>query len=294
MLTMLRQRMPVDEHAATGETARIYHDIRQTLRVSGVNLNFRTWAGFGRFFPLLWDVMREIAASRAFEAAADDVRAEAVRRAFELPPIDAADYVVLGDSQQFHIKAALELYHYINPKLLVFTAIVATALERPSAGTIVPVPDGRVPRGVPAAMFPMEMVDERPTDRNIQSLFDDIKKTMQLTSINSDYRTLAMWPRYVEAAWRRLKPLVRSPSYIEAASAIRSAAAAHAGELVQHVALDRTRAADAGEDVDAIIETTTRFEWLLPPLILNIAMISRDWWPADRLQASPFPLGARS
>ncbi len=34
---MLRQPSPIDEHAATGETARIYHDIRQTLRVSGVS-----------------------------------------------------------------------------------------------------------------------------------------------------------------------------------------------------------------------------------------------------------------
>ena len=116
---MLRKPVPVEEQAATREVARICHDIRQTLRVSGVNLNFRTWAGFDRFFPLMWDAMRKVAASRALEAAGDEVRADAVRLASALPPIDAAHDVALGDSQRFQIKAALELYHYINPKLLV-------------------------------------------------------------------------------------------------------------------------------------------------------------------------------
>jgi hypothetical protein len=118
-LMMLRKPVPVEEQAATREVARICHDIRQTLRVSGVNLNFRTWAGFDRFFPLMWDAMRKVAASRALEAAGDEVRADAVRLASALPPIDAAHDVALGDSQRFQIKAALELYHYINPKLLV-------------------------------------------------------------------------------------------------------------------------------------------------------------------------------
>jgi hypothetical protein len=114
-----RQRTPVDEQAATGVIARIYHDIRQTLRVSGVNLNFRTWAGFDRFLPLMWDAMRDVAASGAFEAAGDAVRAQAARLAAELPPLGVATQRQLGESQRFQIEAALELYHYINPKLLV-------------------------------------------------------------------------------------------------------------------------------------------------------------------------------
>src|SRR5919204_3702161 len=127
---MARHPIAVDEHAAVGEVARIYHDVRQTLRVSGVNLNFRTWAAFDRFLPLMWNAIRDVAASRVFEAAADEVRADAVRLASQLPPIGAATDVVLGESQQYHIKAALELYHYINPKLLVLTSIVASALDR--------------------------------------------------------------------------------------------------------------------------------------------------------------------
>lgn len=31
----------VEEHEAAGEIERIYHEIRETLRVTGINLNFR-------------------------------------------------------------------------------------------------------------------------------------------------------------------------------------------------------------------------------------------------------------
>jgi hypothetical protein len=79
---------PVAEHEARGDTARIYHEIRQTLRVSGVNLNFRTWAGFPQFFPSMWEAMQPIAASQAFEWGADAIRARAADLGAELPPLD--------------------------------------------------------------------------------------------------------------------------------------------------------------------------------------------------------------
>ncbi|MDB5902679.1 MAG: hypothetical protein JWM26_1557, partial [Betaproteobacteria bacterium] len=61
---------PIDEHQATGELERVYHDIRQVMRVSGVNLNFRTWAAFERSFPLVWAAVRDNAGTYAFEHAA--------------------------------------------------------------------------------------------------------------------------------------------------------------------------------------------------------------------------------
>lgn len=82
-----RKRSPIAEHEARGHTARIYHEICQTLRVSGVNLNFRRWATFPEFFPVMWAGMQPLAASDAFESAADGLRARAVDLAFTLPPL---------------------------------------------------------------------------------------------------------------------------------------------------------------------------------------------------------------
>ena len=127
---------PVEEHEAEGELDRVFHEIRQVVRVSGVSLTFRTLATFESWFPVIWDALRPNIESRAFEEAADELRAQAVTLATELPaarPL-AGLRVPLGESQRYRLGAALDLYHYMNPKLLVFTAALRRALETSGAG----------------------------------------------------------------------------------------------------------------------------------------------------------------
>ena len=288
MLTRMPQ--PIPEHEACDETARIYHEIRQTLRVSGVNLNFRTWAGFPRFFPVMWSAMQPIAASQAFESGADRVRAHAAALAGELPPLQIE--ATVGESQRFQIQSALALYHYINPKLLVFTILVRRGLagEASTAASSGTELGPRVPFGAPRRMAAMEMVDESPADRRLRRLFRDIKTTMRLSSINSDYRTLALWPDYLEPVWVSLKRVVRTDEYRQAAHVLVQEAASVADRFPAPVNLDLRRLKGRGDNMTAVLDVTTRFERLLPPLILNIALLARDWWPGDELRRSPFPI----
>ena len=286
-----RKPQPIAEHEARGETVRIYHELRQTLRVSGVNLNFRIWAGFPRFFPAMWTAMQPVAASRAFESATDALRARAADLAIALPAPTAR--ASLGESQRFQIQRALALYHYVNPKLLLFTILVRRGLsgER-NASSQWRTTDlqARVPFGPPPRMAAMEMVDENPDERRLRRLFSDIKKTLQLSSINSDYRTLALWPDYLEAAWAALKRVVQTDAYREAAIALGDHARSAADAFPTPTGLDLRRLAARGEDTKALIDVTDQFERLLPSLILNVALFSRDWWTDDQLRASPFPL----
>ncbi|HJU06703.1 MAG TPA: halocarboxylic acid dehydrogenase DehI family protein [Nitrospiraceae bacterium] len=282
---------PVAEYEADGEIEQIYHDIRQTLRVSGVNLNLRTWAGYPTFFSRLWTAIRPSAETRAFEDAGDLIRAEASRAAETLGKPDALMLVRLSDSQAYQIRAALALYHYINPKLLVLTSAVKLVLEgeemgRGGAG------DGRlerIARGVPARMYPMEMVEEEPEDEPTRDIFKDIKATLDLPNINSDYRTLALWPSYLSAAWSQLKTKIERNEYRDASTGLRDTARALARELPYPVTLDRRAIEAAGEDVEELMKITMSFERLLPPLIVNIALLQSDWLLPDELAASPFP-----
>ncbi len=281
---------PVAEHEASDEIDRVYHDIRQVMRVSGINLNFRTWAAFGRSFPLLWEAIRENAGTYAFEDAADRLRADAVRGALQLPAARATTAVALGPSQHYQIGAALALYHYINPKLLLLTAAVRIALDdagipgSPSADT------RRLPRGVPARMYPMEMVPEPPNDPIVQQTFDDIRQTLTLDSVNSDYRTLALWPDYLAAAWAGLKPVVTSAEYETLAADIGRHAVELARGLPSRVKFTRLDIASVGDDDDSFVRVTQQFERVLPPLIINIALLTLDGTSADVCMQSPFPV----
>lgn len=282
----------VDEYEARGETERVYHQIRQTLRVTGVNLNFRTWAGFQHVFPAMWDAVQPNLETRIFEDAADQVRVQAVHAADALGLVGAVSRSEMGDSQAFQVRAALDLYHYVNPKLLVLTSAVRLALEGESPGQPVSTDVETIARGAPAGMYPMEMVNEDPDNDQVEDVFRDIKKTLGLSQINSDYRTLALWPDYLDAAWNGLKPIIRRDEYRTAADALRERSRTLACRLPHPVPLTREQVEALGEDVNEVMQTTEQFEQLLPGLILNIALLALDWAEPETLARSPFPAPA--
>jgi hypothetical protein len=287
----ISKKVPIAEHEAAGEIDRVYHDIRQVLRVSGINLNFRTWASFDKSFPLLWTALRDNAATYAFEQAADELRAEAVRGALELPRVGATGGVPLGQSQLYQIGAALALYHYVNPKLLILTAAVRIALDDPDGIPGSLTADLRkLPRGVPPRMYPMEIVDEDIDEPQTRQMFDDIRHTFSISHVSNDYRTLALWPHYAATAWQRLKPIMASPAYVALTADLQRLADKAARALPYRVKLSRLDIASTGEDDDAFTAATRSFEVLLPPLIVNIALLTLDGTSAELCMESPFPV----
>lgn len=282
----------IPERAAEGELENVYHDIKQTLRVSGINLIFRIWAGQKNFLPELWRSFRPNAETRAFEEMADRLRADSVRAAAAVGRLQAAESAPLGDSQAFQLDAALDLYHYINPKLLLMASAAVMALEGQAIGRGA---DGagveRIERGIPARMYPMEMVSEKPDDKALRDLFEDIKQTLSLQSINSDYRTLALWPTYLFVLWSRLAPFVKRPEYERATRVLREASREYVRALPFTFQMQSSR---IEESLDNVFETSRNFERLLPALILNISLAQADRHSLERCLASPFPAASRS
>lgn len=292
----LGKSSPVAEHEAAGEIERVYHQIRQSLRVTGVNLIFRKWASQEGLLPVIWDAVRHNLETRAFESAADQVRADAARSAVALGRLGATDDVALGESQTYQVRWALELYHYINPKLLLIAAMVRRGLTGESSHPAAP-PEPAVEyieRGFPPRMFAMEMEDAEPDDERLREIFADIQQTLSLESINSDYRTLALWPDYLTAVWTKLKPMVQRPQYDQAVSSLRERARTLAAGMLFPVPLGRDRIEGAGADFGKAVESAEAFERLLPGLILNVALCLHDWRSGDELARSPFPAETRS
>ncbi|RJP14837.1 MAG: hypothetical protein C4520_21070 [Candidatus Abyssobacteria bacterium SURF_5] len=294
MVFGLSRKKQIDEYEAEGEVERIYHEIRQTFRVSGINLIFRTWARYDKFFLVLWNSIRPNAGTRLFEDAADSVRAQAVLRAGRLDRLRVPANVSLGESQAYQLKAALDLYHYINPKLLVMASAVRLSL---TGGRVRETIEGAkflemIERGVPEKMYPMEMISEDPKEERINELFADIRQVLNLPSINSDYRTLALWPDYLIEAWKRLRPMIGRQDYVEAAEEVRQVARDSAGRLPYPV-ISREQLEELGEDAGEITQITEKFEDILAPLIINIALFQLDWHDRRQLVLSPFPAAAR-
>lgn len=282
---------PVEEHKASGDIERVFHEVKQVLRINGVGLNFRSWAFFENSFPVIWSALSTNASSHEFEEASDQIRFEAVARAARLGRVGAAAGVHLGESQRYQLRKAIELYHYANPKLLLFTSALKIGM---SGGIVGKNPEERarsrkLRRGIPERMFPMEMAGEKPSEPEVQTVFRDIRQTFGIPSIHSDFRTFALWPQYLSEYWRLLKPIAQGPELQQHSQEIRELARKLVATLPYPVTIERAILSDRGEDVEDFIKLTERFEDQLPDMILSVCLAALDWESEIDLSRSPFP-----
>lgn len=288
---MARARQ-VSEREAQGEVERVLHEMGQVLRVTGLEGTVRTWAGFERFLVGMWEAMGPNAETRAFESAADEVRAQAVEAVGQWGRLGAWEAARLGESQRYHVRGALELYHYLNPKMLVFASAVKLALEGAPVGASQPAGSAeRIERGAPGRMMAMEWVPERPDDARLRRLFAEILETVGPPSVPGEYRALALWPEYLEEAWTRLRPRLKSEQWGRACDALLATSRRLARALPYEVVLSREHVEVLREDAEAIQRVTEQCEWRLPVLVLGMATLVCDVEELER--RLPFPAGAR-
>ncbi|MDC4223944.1 MAG: hypothetical protein MPW15_06870 [Candidatus Manganitrophus sp.] len=292
-MAIFNKTKPIQEYEAEGETERIYYEIRQTLRVSGVPQLFCSWAGHGRFLPLVWNALQPNAETRAFEEASDRLRAEAARLIKPMEKPEVSRHVRLGESQTYHIRASLDLYHYLYPKLLLLSAAVQLALAGGRIGKEETRELERIERGAPAGMIAMELAPEEPHDPRLRELFEEMKKISKPPVVIMDIRTLALWPDYLIEARNRLMPIVVGWGYKQAMERLGEAARKEARRLPYAVSIPREKMKGVVPDGEQIAALTSGFERAYARCILNIGLLECDWKDPDLLVASPFPASSR-
>lgn len=317
----LKRARSVEAHEAEGETERIYHEIGQVLRVTGVDLLFRVLATHERYLSAMWQEVRPNAETRRFEDAADLLRAKSIELASGMPRVDATSRAPLGESQRFHVQAAHALYQYLQPKALLVTSILRIAIEgdgleratrssgedgrgdgqRRTEGDGWPRPEARprdgidlIERGPPLSMPPMEMIVDPPEERGLRELFDEVKRVLAMDPIDSPYRTFALWPAYLRAAWEGLRRVVEAEDFRKAADALKDVARAQARGLVFPTTLTRERIRKIGDDPEEIGRLLARFDRTLPAACIAGTLLALDFRSADALAHSPFPAGSRA
>ncbi|MCP3099305.1 halocarboxylic acid dehydrogenase DehI family protein [Myxococcus sp. K15C18031901] len=281
----------VSEREATGAVERVYHELRRTMRVTGVDVSLRTWAAFPRFFVAMWEALGPSVETRAFEESAQGLWARTLEATVGWEVLGAWNAADLGPSQRFHARGILELYEAMQPRVALMVAAVRLALRGEPvgrggrSGTVERVERGALPR-----MAAMEWAPERPPDARLRALYSDIVKRVGHPGVPGEYRALACWPEYLEAVWSRLGPVMRDEAYARATEGLRAVMRQKARDLPFEVALSRQRVTSLGEDADAVLRLTDALEERLPGLLVNLALMVQD---VPDILRQPIPGAAR-
>src|SRR5919204_5463258 len=122
----------VDETQADRQTIEIYELVTRKVRIGRVPLLFKALAAEKALVPC-WTALRPAIRVRAFEEAADDLRARAARAAVELgcPLIETQlEWAGYDVDEIDEIRGMVDVFHYIDPKLLMTVSVLSQALRK--------------------------------------------------------------------------------------------------------------------------------------------------------------------
>jgi hypothetical protein len=164
----------------------------------------------------------------------------------------------------------VDLFHYNNPLLLLIAAALLQAFEDGPSG------HRSSSRALPHPVFPNRpiIITEESAPAPIRKVYEDMKRSMVLASVNTDYQAFARWPDFLNFYWNALKPVVLSPLYGENRHAMRESALSLVGDLPEAPQLSVEQMQEAGlndEEIGAAIHVTEEFLGVLSGLVLNIA-----------------------
>jgi hypothetical protein len=265
----------VGEQEAQGSTREIFSEIKQALGVPHVNLVFQAYAAHPKFLELHWRATKPILETQEFFQLADRLRAEAYTRTynyFSLPDLcERVTDLSFSTGARQELTEVVELFHYNNALLLLLMAAQMQAFDKAVGNG----GQGTRPASHPVYSEKAILVDEATAPSPTRKIYDDIKRTVGVPLVNTDYRAFARWPDFLREYWSVLKGLMQSPLYKEHCHAIRASAEALAQELPEQLELTVAHLQDAGledEDVEAAVRLTETFLKLLSGLVLNVSI----------------------
>lgn len=270
---------PVPEHRVSAELSPVYRELKETLGVPWVGVITQAVAHYRPFFIEAWRQFQPSARSHFFETRCDDIRLaawEQVGAEFAIEPrTGSLRRLGYSESEIGQIRATLDVFDYGNPKYLVLaTAIQQSLCHDRRLGGVTRERRDAMPRAPIYQVDPIPvMVEEHHALDGLRSVYDDIKATLGLPFVNSDYKAMGRWPSYLALAWDDLKPAIDSAPYVRIRQSLHEQALATVDDLPHAYLVDRAKAITVGlteEQTSELMRVISLFQWLLSGLILNV------------------------
>jgi hypothetical protein len=270
---------------ATDERVReAFRDIKGSLRVPVVSALFQAWAAVPDFLDVVWRRLRPNVVSPEFGAAAARLEAEVREAVAPWPVADHASRLrarTAGEADLSRMREIVALFAEVNPKLVIVACAVERALTgEPVGGVGTGGPrreeDRELPREFRGVRF--SLVEERDAPPRVRAIYEDMRTTLGVPLIETEYQAMASYPDWLDVWWRDCKPMTSLPAYANLAEHVaargRQAAQQLPLGLFLHERLLEERGIEEAQRTE-LQRVTSAFVRSLPQLILNIEIARR-------------------
>lgn len=267
---------PVPEHDARGALKEVYERTKRGFDVPWMGVVAMAFAHYPHFYERLWSALEPIARTEAFASACRELRRVAEREAAELAPpsiVGRLESDGYGAREIEEIRACNEIFSAGNMPYLLMASLARALLEGHAwdgVGDLGPTASRRPPEARPP------LIEPHHADPSLTALYADIRQSLGLPFVNTDYRAFARWPSYFLAAWGDLKPKLPIDAYAARTQSVHEAAVMLALNMPNPTRLSSTELQEAARKdgpLEEILSVVRLFQWLLPGLAVNVAFL---------------------
>ncbi len=267
---------PLPEYLAAGRVKERYEDMKAVFQVPWMGVVTMAYAHYPNFYGTLWEGARDLCRSTAYVEACQDLRKfiEGAVAGLEPPPI-AARLAEAGYAPREidAVRGIVEILSHGNFSYVILAAITRYLLEDGvmSEEREAPAFTGR---HAPDVQVPFVLMEAHHADAPTRAVYEDIKATLNLPFVNTDYRAFARWPSYFAMAWGDLRAVAGSKPHEALAQEVHERAVAAVRALPNPGGLnaaDLKAAAAKDASLDEVLAVCRLFQWLLPGLVTNVA-----------------------
>jgi hypothetical protein len=265
----------VREKEASGRTGQIFQEIKQALGVPFVPVVYQALAAYPEFLEQHWRAFAPLVTTNQFFHLGDRLRGEGYTRMhnyFQIGDLCAPlNEMSFSEGAKHQLGDVIDLFNYVNPLPLVIVSAQLLAFEQP-IGTAPNGDPGRADH--PRFPEPPVLIEENAAPPPVKRIYEEIKRTLNLPVVNTDYRAFARWPDFLREYWKALRPIVLAPAYREQQRALCESSEAMARELKVNIDFSPDRLAESGlsdKQIESVLRVTQTFQNILSGLMLNVA-----------------------
>lgn len=274
---------------ADAAIAKLHGQVMQHVRVPYLGPLWRALLWADPPATALWSALEPVMASRAFERAADDLRAiSLIEGAAEMPAHQAFKADLVRAEIDWDLREKIGSFNAAVQYALAKHLLAATWLGLWLDGKHSPLSGSsdRIEVGLAPGAVPVPPVTANETSPTLAALLESIRDGHRHPFADDYFRSLGRLPEYLNAAWNFMRPIVRDDPYEERAELLRAAAYRRAHALPAQTPpqfLDDTR------DRLRIIARYYAHHYL-PDLLMDASMVKAITDGPERARHNPFAM----
>ncbi len=268
---------PMPEYLATGQRAQWYEDTKEVLQVPWMGVVTMAYTHYPTFFGELWRGLKPLCQSRPFVEAFMDLRAYVESRVAELHPTSLIEPLQAMGYAPREIDAIRQMNTVFSHGNQLYVLIATVARHLLEIGDMQGTPNADTFEGrhAPDIQVPFMLMEPHHADEPTQAVYEDIKTTLQLPFVNTDYRAFARWPSYFALAWRDLREKAGTKEHERICQDCHERIASLVATQLPNpggLSSDALRqAAESDASLEEVVQVCRLFQWLIPGLITNVA-----------------------